>query len=865
MSKVLEQTVEIKGEIGSSFIQAFKSASGNMADLRQEARQVQRELDRLGNDFRNGKIHQSQYADETRKLTQELNRLEQKQKTLDTFKSKLNTGWKNTKAIATIGAVGAATATTALAIKSLNVAGDFEAQMSKVAAKTEATKAEMSALTETALELGAKTSLSASETAIAMDELAAGGMNVKQIMSAMPGIIAGAEASGEDLALVSSTVSSALSIWGMEAEKASKVSDILSKSANISAASVEDFSYAFKYAGKPAADLGMSIEETAAAISLMTDAGMDGSSAGTGLRASLLNLASPTKKQSELLKRLNVSMKDSTGKAKPLAKIVGELDKAMKGMTNVDKVATLETLVGTEAVSGFMTLMSAGEDKIASYTKQLEQSAGSAAKASAVMMDNYAGAKEQMLGALESAQIAAASPSLDVLKQAFTGISAMIEDNIPEIEAAGQNVANVLEDIFAPFIAYEEPIKPVITPEMDPNDAKQAMVEYQKALEIHNLFGNMDLGDKVDYMLDQTIDHVSQWVQGEGGEKMQKLFGELAKIAASAWSSSFTTLAKGAVSELAEGDIGSAVAMGAAANAMTGGLLMTGGMAGGKYLLGKGKGVMTKGKSSVSAAVPKVNASTSSKAEVNPTSKASQTSKSTSRVASTVKPGSKVLGSVGKVAGKATLPLSIATGMIGVAKSDDKVKAVGSLGGSLAGGLGGAKVGGVAGAAIGSIVPGLGTAIGGAIGTALGGIAGTLAGSGIGSKLVGLFKSNSVKAEPAPIKPKTSTVTPTISNQNSAPINQSATTLSTNVTTLTTTTTTFTSSLNNVVTTTNLLNTNLNLLATNTSNAATGMAAFLNIQTAANRVINALGNLEQRINNTSVPGSSSGGGRLAYE
>lgn len=896
MSKVLEQKVEIKGEIGSSFIQAFKSATDNMSDLRQEARQVQRELDRLGNDFRSGKIHQSQYAEETRKLTSELNRLEQRQKTMSTLKNQLNTGWNNVKATAAIGAVGAATAGTAMAVKSLNVAADFEAQMSKVGAKTDATKEEMNALTQTALELGAKTSLSASESALAMDELAAGGFSVNAIIKAMPGIIAGAEASGEDLALVSSTVSSALSVWGLEAEKASKVSDVLAKSANISAASVEDFSYAFKYAGKPAADLGLSLEQTAAAISIMTDAGIDGSSAGTSLRAALLKLANPTKKQNELMKKYGISLEDSSGNAKPLPKLIGEIDKAMGGLSNVDKTAALGTLVGTEAVSGFMTLMSAGEEKLDSFTKQLENSAGSSAKASKVMMDNFAGAKEQMFGAFESAQIAAATPSLDVLKRTFQGVGAMIEANLPAIEAAGQNVANVLEEIFAPFIAYEEPLKPVITPEMDPNDAKSAMAEYQEALAKHDLFGKMDLGDKVDYMLDQTIDHVSAWVQGDGGEKMQDLFAELAAIAAGAWSSSFTTLLKGSMSELAEGDIGSAVAMGAAANAMTGGLLMTGGVAGGKYLLGKGKGLIGKGKVSTAAAVPTV-ATTNPKSTKAATAPITKPSAKPNFVETTSKASK--LGTFSKYAGKAALPLTLATGAISVATSNNKAEAAGSVGGSLAGGLGGAKLGAAIGTAI---APGIGTAIGGA----LGGLAGSIAGSSVGGKIGNFFsgnKSSSASAQPAPqqtantassneavnqfnttiaglnekamslstsLTGLTTTFETTNTNMTTAllPVQTNTTALATNLATLNTETalagintqTAFTA----ITTSANLLLTNLNTLATNLSTASAGIAAINNIGSASQRVVSALNRLEQRINSASIPGTS-GGGRLAYE
>lgn len=919
MSRIHETTVQISGEIGSSFIQTFRDATNNLTDLRQEARQVQRELDRLGNDFRNGRIHQSQYVEETRRLTQELNRLEQKQKTLDALQTKLNTGWNNAKATASIAMIGAATVGVTTAIQSMNVAGDFEAQMSKVAAKTNATEAEMKALTQTALELGAQTSLSASESAVAMDGLAAGGMSVNQIISAMPGIISGAEASGEDLTLVADTVSSALSIWGIKAEEAGRVSDVLAEAANRSSASVMDMSYAFKYAGAPAANLGKSLEETAAAVAIITNNGIDGSTAGTALRSGLLALNGPVKSQQKIMDKYGISLHDAENEMLSMSGVIRELQKSLAGMSDADQTAILADLVGTEAVSAFLSLIKTGPDALDEMTKALENSAGASAKASKVMMDNYNGAKEQMLGAFETAQIAAATPMLAVLKDTFSGVSAMIEDNIPQIEAAGERVAGVMEEILAPFIAYEaqfkpvitpnmnfreveeamlpyeERIRPVITPDMNFREVEEAMSEYEAALAKHNLFGKMDVGERVDYMLDQTVAHVSDWVQGDGGEAMQELFSELAKIAASAWSTSFTTLATGAVSELAEGDIGSAVAMGAAANAMTGGLLLTGGLAGGKYLLGKGRNLIDRG----STAAPTTNQSTgnannngNSRGSTHQSIFANRTNLTTAMAGAT--PPTSSMDKFTKYLGKAALPITLATGAIGIATADNKAEAVGSFGGSLAGGLGGAKLGAFIGTAI---APGIGTAIGGAIG----GLAGSVAGSSLGSKAVNWFSGKS-SAEPAPTSTSSQASTTALNDFNTkiSGLNEKATSLTAQLTTLTTTfeststqmtaafmpiqetTTALVTNLttlnveaalagmnvqtvfNSIHTTSNLLLTNLNSLATNAGNAVAGIAAINNIGTASQRVVSALSRLEQRINNANIPGAG-GGGRLAYE
>lgn len=167
--------------------------------------------------------------------------------------------------------------------KAADSAIDFDTQMRKVGAISGSTDEELQSLRESALELGASTSLSSSEVAEAMTEMAAKGSDANQIIADMPGIISAAEASGEDLSLVADTVSNAMNAFGDSAGDATHVADVLAQSANQSAAGVSDLQYAFKYAAPLASSLGISMEELAAATGVMTDAGLEGSQAGTTL------------------------------------------------------------------------------------------------------------------------------------------------------------------------------------------------------------------------------------------------------------------------------------------------------------------------------------------------------------------------------------------------------------------------------------------------------------------------------------------------------------------------------------------------------------------------------------------------------
>lgn len=287
----------------------------------------------------------------------------------------------------------------------VNQAADFDTQIRKAGAIAGASAKELDAMKASALDLGATTSESASSVANAMTEMAAKGFTANQTIAAMPGIIAAAEASGEDLALAADTVASALNIWGLEAAESSRVADVLAMSANISAAGIDDLGYVMKYAGAPAAALGISLEEVAAAAGIMTDAGLDGSNAGTSLRASLLALNNPAKAQAEIMDELGFSILDSAGNAKSLADMVGDLGSALEGETEAQRVATLSKLVGTEAVSGFLSLMKAGPDAINANTEALQNSEGAAAETAAQMKDGIGGALENLSGAFESLTI----------------------------------------------------------------------------------------------------------------------------------------------------------------------------------------------------------------------------------------------------------------------------------------------------------------------------------------------------------------------------------------------------------------------------------------------------------------------------
>ena len=116
------------------------------------------------------------------------------------------------------------------------------------------------------------------------------------------------------LATSADIAASTLNAFGMEAGEAAHVADVLAENANKTNSSVADTGEAMKYIAPLAHAAGISFEETAAAIGIMADAGIQGSQAGTTLRGALSRLSKPTGDMKEAMKELGISFYDFEGK-----------------------------------------------------------------------------------------------------------------------------------------------------------------------------------------------------------------------------------------------------------------------------------------------------------------------------------------------------------------------------------------------------------------------------------------------------------------------------------------------------------------------------------------------------------------------
>lgn len=395
---------------------------------------------------------------------------------------------------AVLGGIGAA-AVGGFAL-AVNSAANFEQRISAVGAVTNASGKELDQFRKLALQLGADTKFSAGEAAVAIEELGKAGIPIPDIMSGAAKAVTDLAAAGEvDLKRATEITANAMNAFGIAGKDAAHIADVFASAANSSAADVSELGLSLSQVSAVAATVGLSFEDTIAALALFADKGLKGSDAGTSLKTTLLNLQPTTEKQKDLFKSLGLftdetagkltnmggkvletsvlfdrlanandkmqkqfanggvvidkasrTFKDTAGnsltleqamerlstksgistsawqslglevsrggnaffnaqgKLKPLIEIQAELQKATAGMTQQQKLATLEQIGGSDAVRALAIITDTSREKMEEYGKTLGRE-GAASETAKKRMDNLKGSMEQLSGSVETAMI----------------------------------------------------------------------------------------------------------------------------------------------------------------------------------------------------------------------------------------------------------------------------------------------------------------------------------------------------------------------------------------------------------------------------------------------------------------------------
>lgn len=192
------------------------------------------------------------------------------------------------------------------------------------------------------------------------EELVKRGYNGTAALGSMNAMLKASRASGDDLADTVRVTSEAVDSFGLRVTKGAnatkrmeynteRVANAIASASDRTSSSFQTTGIALGYVSGSAKTLGWSVEETAAAIGKMSDAGVSGTRAGTGLRQVINSLIRPTKAAKVAFKQAGLSIDDfhtKSGKMKSVDKIFGEINEKTKSMSQTERGSFFKAVFG---------------------------------------------------------------------------------------------------------------------------------------------------------------------------------------------------------------------------------------------------------------------------------------------------------------------------------------------------------------------------------------------------------------------------------------------------------------------------------------------------------------------------------------
>jgi len=335
-----------------------------------------------------------------------------------------------------LAATGAALVLGGLAVKA---AMQFEHQIDQVGAVAQATEPELEQLRKTAMKLGADTAFSSNEAAAAMEELAAGGRSVAQIVGGEATAAVSLAAAGNyGLADSAQTIAVSMDIWKGTQLDTNEVVNRLAGAANSSRFGVDDMAQAIAQAGGVAAQMGVSFGDMTTAVAATASSFASGSDAGTSLKTMMLQLDGTTEKAKKVIAEYGLEFRTATGELKPMSAIVDELHNKIGPLGEAQQVAALKTIFGNDAYRSAGGLMKLTGAEFEAMSTKMENT--SAADVAAQRMGNLSGDVEQLKGSVETLGIAIGTKAIPALATLAQGATKAV-NGFMGLPASTQNAA----------------------------------------------------------------------------------------------------------------------------------------------------------------------------------------------------------------------------------------------------------------------------------------------------------------------------------------------------------------------------------------------------------------------------------------
>ena len=408
---------------------AIEATKEKLATLKTAAQQANEQL-------ANGEITQQQYDALQREIAeteQNLRSLQNQAATTNATLAKIDEAGEKLQNIgSSVENVGkkfltVTAAVTGIGTAAVKTAADFDSEMSKVSAISGATGDDFDQLRAKAREMGAKTKFSASEAASAMEYMAMAGWKTSDMLNGIEGIMNLAAASGEDLATTSDIVTDALTAFGLSAADSGHFADILAAASSNANTNVSMMGETFKYCAPIAGALGFSAKDTAEAIGLMANSGIKASQAGTSLRTIMNNLSGEVTFVGKNIGEVTIATSNADGSMRSLNDILADCRVAFSGLSESEKAANAEALVGKNAMSGFLALMNSSETDINKLRGAIENCDGASESMAETMQDNLNGQLTILKSQLEELAISFGDILMPTIRKIVSAVQQFVD------------------------------------------------------------------------------------------------------------------------------------------------------------------------------------------------------------------------------------------------------------------------------------------------------------------------------------------------------------------------------------------------------------------------------------------------------
>lgn len=324
----------------------------------------------------------------------------------------------------------------------------FQDVMLNVQASTGATTAQLEQIRKAAMAMSQSLGVGPTEAAAGFLELLKAGMSVEQVLGgAGQAAIAFAKVGGMAVADAAVVMADAMNVFKVSGDTAANT---LSAAADASSTSIEGIAMAFSQVSAVAGLANQSIQDTAAALAVLANAGIKGSDAGTSLKTMLMRLMAPAEDAVGALDQLGLSVssfRNADGTMKPMVEIIRTLSTAMEGMDQAAKDDVFRRIFGQDAIRAAAVMTAAG---VEGFNAMRDGMAGAMTVGGkfATMSSGLSGAMATLRAAMERLAIAisdAIGPALMALAAPIAaiinGVSLMVTRNESLVASIAKGVA----------------------------------------------------------------------------------------------------------------------------------------------------------------------------------------------------------------------------------------------------------------------------------------------------------------------------------------------------------------------------------------------------------------------------------------